>query len=104
LPALILLGRYGDHCLRRKADCRFFGDPFPSVGYRETLMKWMRMYLAGYSIVLVGLISALWKLGVLERVGPAWTAIGVVIAIGLGVMVSVSGSGTKETVEIDQKR
>ena len=67
-------------------------------------MKWMRMYLVGYSIVLVGLIAALWKLGVLERVGPAWTAIGIVIAIGLGVMVSVAGSGKKETVEIDQKR
>jgi len=25
-------------------------------------------------------------------------------AIGLGVMVSVSGSGNKETVEIDQRR
>jgi hypothetical protein len=67
-------------------------------------MKWMRMYLLGYSIVLFGLLAALWKLGVLERVGPAWVAIGVLIAIGLGVMVSVSGSGNKETVEIDQKR
>ena len=67
-------------------------------------MKWMRMYLAGYVIVLVGLIAALWKLGVLERVGPVWTTIGIVIAIGLGVMVSVSGSGSKETVEIDQTR
>ncbi len=67
-------------------------------------MKWMRMFLAGYVIVLVGLIAALWKLGVLERVGPVWTTIGIVIAIGLGVMVSVSGSGSKETVEIDQKR
>jgi hypothetical protein len=67
-------------------------------------MKWMRMYLVGYSIVLVGLIAALWKLGVLERVGPVWAAIGIVIAIGLGVMVSVSGSGNKETVEIDQRR
>ena len=67
-------------------------------------MKWMRMYLVGYSIVLVGLIAALWKLGVLERVGPVWAAIGIVIAIGIGVMVSVSGSGNKETVEIDQRR
>ena len=66
-------------------------------------MKWMRMYLVGYSIVLVGLIAALWKLGVIERVGPVWTAIGIVIAIGLGVMVSVSSSGDKKTVEIDQK-
>ena len=70
----------------------------------EDLMKWMQMYLVGYVIVLGGLIAALWKLGVIERVGPAWTAIGIVIAIGLGVMVSVSGSGNKETVEIDQKR
>jgi hypothetical protein len=67
-------------------------------------MKWMRMYLVGYCIVLIGLIAALWKLGVLERVGPAWAAIGIVIAIGLGVVFSVSGSGSKETVEIDQKR
>ncbi len=67
-------------------------------------MKWMRMYLVGYVIVLVGLIAALWKLGLLERVGPTWTAIGILIAIGLGVMVSVSSSGNKETVEIDQKR
>lgn len=67
-------------------------------------MKWMRMYLVGYAIVLVGLIAALWKLGLLERVGPTWTAIGILIAIGLGVMVSVSSSGNKETVEIDQKR
>ena len=70
----------------------------------EDLMKWMQMYLVGYFIVLAGVAAALWKLGVIERVGPAWTAIGIVIAIGLGVMVSVSGSGNKETVEIDQKR
>jgi hypothetical protein len=62
------------------------------------------MYLAGYVMVLVGLIAALWKLGVIERVGPVWASIGIVIAIGLGVMFSVSGSGNKETVEIDQKR
>jgi hypothetical protein len=67
-------------------------------------MKWMRMYLVGYVIVLAGFIAVLWKLGLIERVGPAWTAIGIVIAIGLGVMGSVSGSGSKETLEIDQKR
>ncbi len=67
-------------------------------------MKWMQVYLVGYVIVLGGVIAALWKLGVLDRVGPVWTTIGIVIAIGLGVMISVSGSGNKETVEIDQKR
>jgi hypothetical protein len=67
-------------------------------------MKWMQMYLVGYVIVLGGLIAALWKLGVIERVGAGWTAIGIVIAIGLGFMVSVGSSGTKETVEIDNKK
>lgn len=67
-------------------------------------MKWMQMYLVGYLIVLGGLFAALWKLGVIERIGPGWTAIGIVVAMGLGFMVSVSGSGNKETVEIDQKR
>jgi hypothetical protein len=67
-------------------------------------MKWMQMYLAGYVIVLGGLIAALWKLGVIERVGAGWTTIGVVIAVGLGFMIAVSNSGSKETVEIDQKR
>ena len=66
-------------------------------------MKWMRMYLVGYFLVLAGLSAALWKLGVIERLGATWTAIAVVIAIGR-VMVSVSSSGNKETVEIEQKR
>ena len=66
-------------------------------------MKSMRMYLVGYVILLGGLIAALWKLGVLERVGSVWTAIGLVIAIGLGVMLSVSVGETK-TVEVDEKR
>ena len=41
-------------------------------------MKWMQIYLVGYAIVLCGVIAALWKMGVLERAGPAWTAIGIV--------------------------
>jgi hypothetical protein len=65
-------------------------------------MKWMQMYLVGYVIVLCGLIAALWKMGVIERVGPGWTAIGIVIAIGLGFMISVASSGKKETVEIEK--
>jgi hypothetical protein len=65
-------------------------------------MKSMRMYLVGYVILMGGLVAALWKLGVIDRIGPAWTAIGVVIAIGLGVMLSVSMGETK-TIEVDEK-
>jgi hypothetical protein len=66
-------------------------------------MKWMQMYMVGFVIVLGGVIAAMWKLGVIERVGSGWTAIGIVIAIGLGVMVSIANSGKKETLEIDRK-
>jgi hypothetical protein len=67
-------------------------------------MKWMQLYLLGYAIALGGLVAAMWKMGVIERVGPGWTAIGIVIAVGLGFMISVANSGSKETVEIDAKR
>ena len=66
-------------------------------------MKWTGMYLLGYVVFIVGILAALWKLGVLARVGTTWTLIGVVIAIGIGIMISVSSSGTKESIEIDRK-
>lgn len=66
-------------------------------------MKWMGIYLLGYAIFIGGVIAALWKLGVLDRLGPAWVAIGILIAIGVGIMVSVSSSGEKKTLEIDRK-
>ena len=66
-------------------------------------MKWTGLYLLGYVILIGGLLAGLWKLGVLERIGATWTIIGVVIAIGLGIMIAVSNSGTKENISIDRK-
>lgn len=66
-------------------------------------MKWTGMYFLGYSILIIGLLGAMWKSGLLASIGTAWTLIGVVIAVGVGVMIAVSNSGTKETVEIDRK-
>jgi hypothetical protein len=65
-------------------------------------MKWVNVYLVGYVIFIIGVVAALAKMGVLDRVGTGWTAIGVVIAIGLGIMFSISASGKKETIEIDR--
>ena len=61
------------------------------------------MYLLGYVVFIAGILAALWKLGVLARVGTTWTLIGVVIAIGIGIMISVASSGTKENIQIDRK-
>ena len=53
-------------------------------------------------IFMAGLFAALWKLGILERLGTTWTLIGVVIAIGIGIMMAVTGSGEKKTIEVDR--
>ena len=64
-------------------------------------MKWAGMYLVGFVILIGGILAALWKLGILASIGTTWTIIGVVIAIGIGIMVAVSHSGSKENIEID---
>ena len=66
-------------------------------------MKWASMYLVGFIILIGGVLAALWKLGILASIGTTWTLIGVVIAVGLGTMIAVTNSGTKENIEIDRK-
>jgi ABC-type multidrug transport system permease subunit len=66
-------------------------------------MKWAGMYLLGYIILILGVLAALWKLGVLASIGTVWTLIAVVILIGFGIMIAVSNSGKKENIEIDHK-
>ena len=66
-------------------------------------MKWAGMYLVGFIILIGGIMATLWKLGILADIGTTWTVIGIVILIGLGVMFSVSNSGTKENIQIDRK-
>jgi len=73
------------------------------MSQQEVSMKWAGMYLVGFIILVGGVLAALWKLGILANIGTTWTVIGVVILIGLGVMISVSNSGTKENIQIDRK-
>ena len=54
-------------------------------------MRFINMYLAGYFILLIGAVAALWYGGVHSHVSPGWVVIGLVIAVGLGIMLSVSG-------------
>ncbi|HEY4640500.1 MAG TPA: hypothetical protein VII75_04085 [Thermoanaerobaculia bacterium] len=65
-------------------------------------MKWTGIYLVGYVIMLGGIIAAMWKSGILERIGTTWTVIGVVIAIGIGIMIAVANSGRKENIHIER--
>lgn len=61
------------------------------------------MYLFGFIVFIGGVLAALWKAGILAEIGTTWTVIGVVIAIGIGIMFAVSSSGTRENIEINRK-
>ena len=62
-------------------------------------MRFIHLYLIGYFLLLVGAGLALWKAGVLARIGGIWIAIGCIIALGLGVMLSVSAGKPTVTRE-----
>ncbi len=65
-------------------------------------MKWMGVYLLGYALLVIGALLALWKTGVLASIGPFWVGVGLLVAIGLGIMISVGSSGRKENITIDR--
>ena len=53
-------------------------------------MKFINMYLIGYVILVIGIAMALWQSGILSRVSGIWIVIGAIVAVGLGIMMSVS--------------
>lgn len=65
-------------------------------------MKWMGIYLLGYGLLVVGALLALWKTGVLASIGTFWVGVGLLVAIGIGIMIAVGNSGRKENITIDK--
>ena len=55
-------------------------------------MKFLKLYLIGYFVLLIGGVLALRQAGVLEEIPGIWLAIGAVVAVGLGIMLAVSSS------------
>ena len=66
-------------------------------------MKWAGMYFVGFVLLVGGGLAALWKPGILQNIETTWIVIGVVILLGVGIMISVANSGTKENIQIDRK-
>jgi len=62
-------------------------------------MRFINLYLIGYFILIIGALLALWYGGVLRHVSAAWIIIGLIIAVGLGIMLSVSGGKPEITEE-----
>jgi hypothetical protein len=55
-------------------------------------MRFLKIYLIGYFVLLVGAAWALWESRILQQIPGVWIAIGAVIAIGLGIMLAVASS------------
>jgi hypothetical protein len=62
-------------------------------------VRFIHLFLVGYFIVVVGVVLALWQTGMLARVAPIWMAIGVLVAVGVGIMMAVSSGRTAITTE-----
>jgi len=53
-------------------------------------MRFIHLYLIGYFVLVVGAVLALWQSGVLARISGVWLTIGMIIALGLGIMLAVT--------------
>ena len=55
-------------------------------------MTLIRIYLAGYVALVLGAVLALWQSGILARLSPVWVAVGLLFALGFGVLLAVTSS------------
>jgi hypothetical protein len=62
-------------------------------------MRFVNLYLLGYAILVIGALAALWYSGALRHISAMWVVIGVIIAIGLGIMLAISAGKPEITRE-----
>ena len=62
-------------------------------------MRFVNIYLAGYFVLIIGALAALWYGGVLQHIPAGSLVIGLVIAFGLGIMLAVSAGKPEITRE-----
>ena len=70
------------------------------VSVEDDTMRFIHLFLTGYLVLIVGVGVALWQIGVLNRVAPIWIAIGLIVAVGVGMMASVSSG--RPAISTDQ--
>ena len=62
-------------------------------------MRFVNIYLIGYFVLVLGALAALWYGGVLRQLSAGWVLIGLIIAVGLGIMLAVSAGKPEITRE-----
>ena len=65
-------------------------------------MRFIHLFLVGYFVLTLGIGLALWQTGVLGRVAPVWIGVGVLVAVGMGIMLSVASGKPTITEEIER--
>jgi hypothetical protein len=55
-------------------------------------MSFMRVYVAGYFVLVAGALLALWNAEILSRIPLAWIAIGLIIAVAPGIVLLVTAA------------
>jgi hypothetical protein len=55
-------------------------------------MSFIRLYIVGYFVLVAGALLALWQADILQRLPLTWVAIGLIIAVGLGIMLAVTST------------
>jgi hypothetical protein len=59
----------------------------------------VNIYLIGYFILIIGAVAALSYGGALRHISIVWVIIGLVIAVGLGIMLAVTAGKPEITRE-----
>jgi hypothetical protein len=67
-------------------------------------MKFVKLYLIGYFVLLIGAGMALWQAGVLDNIPGMWLGIGIVIAVGFGIMLAVASTPARITTTTTRER
>jgi hypothetical protein len=62
-------------------------------------MRFVSVYLIGYFLLVLGALAALWYGGVLRQISAMWVLIGLIIAVGLGIMLAISAGKPEITRE-----
>jgi hypothetical protein len=62
-------------------------------------MRFVNAYLIGYFLLVLGALAALWYGGALRQISAMWVLIGLIIAVGLGIMLAISAGKPEITRE-----
>lgn len=65
-------------------------DTFGIFSAADPFMRYLKIYLIGYFVLLFGAVLALWQSGILRQIPGVWIFIGALIAIGFGIMLAVA--------------